>query len=230
MVVPLGTKLAYNIVVQYYEVFAEGYGTLTLRRQEEGQVRNLTGERLEVVGRTRCDTIDVAHAFGHQRIEAHGHAVLLQNRCAGFIVSVDDMMVQVLFVLLRYLGEHLVQLVLHSLALNDAVGGLVHLTFQVCHVLHRHVGIGVCFRGGSGVLARLAILVHVVDALLDEACFGMLLTIKDVRLGLLVVAVLHQRHFHAVLDFLHRETVPDRNALAQVCGYASDFLIVQVGH
>ena len=79
MIVPLLAELRDDIVVQHNEVFAEGNGTLTLGREKEGKVRYLSGERLQVIWRARCDTIDVAHAISHQGIKADGHAVLLQH-------------------------------------------------------------------------------------------------------------------------------------------------------
>ena len=140
------------------------------------------------------------------------------------------MVVEVLFVLLGNFGVHPVELVLHALALDDAVGGLVDLALEVGNVLHCYVGVGVCLAGCSGIVGCLAILVHVVDALLDEACLGMLLAVEDVGLGLLVVAVLHQSELYAVLDFLDGETVAYGNTLAEVCCYGVDFLLVPTGY
>ena len=107
-------------------------------------------------------------------------------------MCIDNVVVQVLLVLLRHFGVQLVQLVLHALTLDDAVRGLIDLALQISHVLHRDVGIGVCLRSCGSVVVAVAVLVHVVDALLDEASLGMLLTIKDVSLSLVIVAVLHQ--------------------------------------
>ena len=88
------------------------------------------------------------------------------------------MVVQILLMLLGNFGIHLVQLVFHALTLDDAVGGLVHLAFQVGHILHCNVGVGVCLTGCGSVVGRLTILVHIVYAFLDEAGLSMLLTIK----------------------------------------------------
>ena len=145
-------------------------------------------------------------------------------------MRIYNMMIEVLLILLGHFGEHLVKLVLHALALNDAVGGFVNLALQIGYVLHRHVGIGVRLAGRGGVVGRLAVLVHVVDAFLDETCLGVLLAIQDVGLCLGIVAVLHQCKLHTVLDFLDGESVAHRDTLTQVGGYAPDFVLIKAGN
>ena len=228
VVVPLLPELGDDVVVQHDEVLAEGYGSLALRGEEEGEVRDLPREGLEVVWRSGRDAVDVAYALGHEGIEADGHAVLLEHGRGGFVVCVYNVVVQVDFVLLGHFGEHLVELVLHTLSLYDAVGGFIDFALQVGHVLHRDIGVGIGFGGGGGVVAGVAVLVHVVDALLDEAGLGMLVAIEDVGLRLVVVAVLHQCHLHAVLNLLHGESVAHGNAFAQVGGNTLDFLLVHL--
>ena len=228
VLVPLLAELGDDVVVQHDEVLAEGYGAFALGREQEGEVRDLPRERLQVVWRAGCDAVDVAHAVGHQGVEADGHAVLFEHGGGSLVVCIYNMVVEVCFVLLRHFGVHLVQLVLHSLPLDDAVGGLVHLALQVGHVLHRYVSVGVRFRGCGGVVVAVAVLVHIVDALLDEACFGVLLAIEDVRLGLVVVAVLHQGKLHAVLYLFHGEAVAHGDAFTQVGCHTLGLLFVHL--
>ena len=76
----------------------------------------------------------------------------------------------------------------------------------------------------------MAVLVHVVDALLYEASLGMLLAIKDVSLGFVVVAVLHQCKLYTVLYLFDGKSVAYGDALTQVGGYAFDLLLIQLVH
>ena len=93
-------------------------------------------------------------------------------------MRIYNMVIQILLILLGHLGEHLVQLVLHTLTLDDAVCSLVDFALQVGNILHGNVSVGICLAGSSSIISCLAVLVHVVDTLLDETCLGMLLTVK----------------------------------------------------
>ena len=143
MLVPFFSELADDVVVQHDEIFTEGYGSLTLGGEQEGEVGNLSAERLEVVWWARGYTVDVSYAVGHQWVEAHCHAVLLEHWGGCLVVCIDDVVVQVQLILACHFWVEGVQLVFHALALDDTVGGLVHLAFQVCHVLHGDIGIGI---------------------------------------------------------------------------------------
>ena len=57
-----------SMAYKYVYLFSEGNGSLALGREEEGEVRDLPRERLQVVWRSGCHTVDVAHAVGHQGV------------------------------------------------------------------------------------------------------------------------------------------------------------------
>ena len=204
IMIPFGAELNDDIVVERNEVFTKCHRSFALRGEQEGEVGDLSAERLQVVGRAGRHTVNIAHAFGHERIERIGLAIKFDGGRARLVVGINNMVVEVLLVLVGHFGEERLQFVLHALALDESVGGFIYLAFEVGHVLHRHVGVGVGFGGGSRIVHGVAIAVHIVNAFADEAGLLVVVAIKDESLGHGKMFVLHQCALHHVLYRLNR--------------------------
>ena len=201
----LGAEILGTVIVEHIEELTEGNGTLALRRKQEGKVAELPAERAEVLGSGGSEPVEPGCTFEDEGIQRHGLAVVLDCRRRSLVVDVDGMVVDVGLVLLGDLGEHLLEFLLHAVALNLTIDGLVNLAVEIGHVLDCHIGVGIGLGGRCGIGIRAGIGVHIINPLLDEAQVLVLLAIQDVRLGNVEVLLVHQLLLDHILNLLDLE-------------------------
>ena len=192
-------------VVEIHQEFRCGTSSGKHARHHEHHVDEAATERLEV-GWCRGIATDRRSAADEPWIHGDG-STIVGERC--LVVLIYKVVVKLVNVFIcQLLAIHFLDAVGKQTAVQAYEIRLGKFTDKGGYVLVLHIGVGVVL-GTCGSIGSIAIVCKELQLFEHLAVFVVLLAVDDERLGNLVVAFLHQRGFHLVLNVLHLDVFMD---------------------